>query len=230
MSRTLPAQVKACLDSEAAARYALHMPTPPAPPTRRRFLAAPVVFFLFLPLGAAPARADSALTCDALPPLMSTYLQHHVQYHSLDDTLKGRVVESYLQRLDPSRTLLLQKDSDRLASQLRSDLDQILQGDCHSLAEVHQDIVKRARDMEVFVRSVVGKPDYAVDPSVELVIDPAKRGFPKTPEERDALYHALIDFQISNYLSTGLSRRRSQGSAHSPLQPALEAARRAEDG
>jgi len=201
---------KACLDSAAAARYALHMSTPSRPPLRRWFFPSLGLLLLLLPLGPAVARADSALTCDALPPLMSTFLQHHVQYHSLDDTLKGRVVESYVQRLDPSRTLLLQKDADRLTSQLRSDLDQILQGDCHSLGEVHQDLVKRAREMEIYVRSAVGKPDYTIDPNVELMIDPAKRGFPKTLEERDALYHALIDFQISNYVSTGLSQEEAK--------------------
>ncbi len=179
-----------------------HMPTFPF---RRGLLVLSALPLLLLLRTASPARADSALTCEAIPSLMSAYLQHHVQYHSLDDALKTRVVDSYVQRLDPSRTLLLQKDADRIAAQLKGNLDEVLQGDCHRLAETHLELVKRARDMEVFVRSVVGKPDYAVDQSVELVIDPAKRGWPKTTEERDALYRSLIHFQVSNYLSTGLS-------------------------
>ena len=51
------------------------------------------------------------------------------------------------------------------------------------------------------MRATVSDPGYAVDTSVELVIDPEKRGYPTTPEERDKLQRSLIHFQISNYVA-----------------------------
>ena len=51
------------------------------------------------------------------------------------------------------------------------------------------------------VRGAVSDPKYAVDPDVELVLDPEKRGYPATAAARDELLTSLIHFQISNYVA-----------------------------
>jgi carboxyl-terminal processing protease len=173
----------------------------------RRSLRSPsaLAFTLAVALAAppAPARASSALSCEAVPSLMSAFLQNHVLYHELDASLRERVAESYLQRVDSSRTFFLEPEAEQIQYQLREGFEGFFEGECGRLDGIHDKTIERAKQLEDFVREMVQKPDYAVDKTVKLLIDPAKRGFPKTKEARDALWRALVHFQISNYLSSG---------------------------
>ena len=60
---------------------------------------------------------------------------------------------------------------------------------------------KRLANEERFVRNLVEAPDYAVDDTAKLVIDPEKRGWPSDARARDALLRVLVHFQMSNYLN-----------------------------
>lgn len=151
------------------------------------------------------ARATTGLSCEAIPGLVAAYLQHHVLYHSLDEPLKARVVDAYMLRIDPTRTLYLDAEAKTLQAKLRDGMEALLRSDCSRLGAVHDDVVARTKKMEEFVRAEVARPDLTLDPTISLQTDPLKRGFPKTPAERDALYRALIQFQIANYRNAGLS-------------------------
>jgi hypothetical protein len=56
-------------------------------------------------LVAGPAAAE--LRCNAIPNLMRGYLQNHVRFNELTEQIERRAIETYVRRLDPSRTLLL---------------------------------------------------------------------------------------------------------------------------
>jgi carboxyl-terminal processing protease len=49
----------------------------------------------------------------------------------------------------------------------------------------------------------MGAEGYRVDTNAEIVLDPEKRGWPKSVEQRDAWLRALLHFQASNFLSSG---------------------------
>jgi carboxyl-terminal processing protease len=166
----------------------------------------PLALVLSFALAGSQARAeDAALTCNEMPRLMSQYLQHHVLHHQLDEPLRGRVVDQYLERIDGARSLYLDPEAKKLMAGLRDGLDDILGGDCARLETIQRDVVQRTRQLEEFVRGEMAKPEFALDPATRLLGDPRKRGFPKTPTDRDGLYRALIQFQIANYLNSGLS-------------------------
>ena len=56
-------------------------------------------------LVAGPAAAE--LRCNAIPNLMRGYLQNNVRFNDLTEEIERRTIETYVRRLDPSRTLLL---------------------------------------------------------------------------------------------------------------------------
>jgi carboxyl-terminal processing protease len=145
-----------------------------------------------------------ALTCERIPDLLRAYLQKHVRFHALNGELRMRAVDSYLKRIDPSKTLLLRAEADTLRTTLAGTFHDVRSGKCASLIELDADIVQRYRNMEGEVRAMLADESYAVDPSVMLVIDPEKRGYPETPAERSELYAKLVHFQISNYLSSDM--------------------------
>lgn len=149
--------------------------------------------------------ASSALTCDAIPRLLAAYLQNHVQYRALTDDLKGRVADSNLRHLDPSRSLFLESDVPMLKKQLNAALAGMTRGDCGALDQMHAESIERYAEMEKFVRDYVSSPDYQIDESATLVIDPEKRGFPKDAAARADLYRRLVHFQMSNYVANGES-------------------------
>ncbi|MCZ6782947.1 MAG: carboxy terminal-processing peptidase [Proteobacteria bacterium] len=153
-----------------------------------------------------PAAAGDVapLTCERIPQLVDAYFQKHISYGYLNEELRSRAVDSYLKRIDPSKTLLLEGEANALRASLLGIFHDVYSGDCSRLESLQQDILRRYREMENFVRTFVSREDYAVDPSVMIVIDPDKRGYPKTPEERDRFYSHLIHFHMSNYLNTDL--------------------------
>jgi carboxyl-terminal processing protease len=161
------------------------------------------VAVLLLLLGAAPARADRHLECTAVNSLVRSFLQNHVRYQQLDPELEQRTIDTYVRRLDPSRTLLLENEAAAMRAALTGVFEKVASGDCSTLTRVTAGMVVHHRQTEEFVRQLVSAPDFQLDPSVTLVVDPDKRGQPKTPEERDALNRSLVHFQLSNYLAAG---------------------------
>jgi carboxyl-terminal processing protease len=151
-------------------------------------------------LSAHPA-AGTELTCEAIPTLMQGYLQNHVRFNALSDELERRTIETYVRRLDPSRTVLLASEEAAMRASLRGIFEDLKRGECTRLTDLQKTLIRHHEAAAKFVRSTVSDPEYAVDPSVELMLDPEKRGYPATAEARDALQTSLIHFQISNYLA-----------------------------
>lgn len=164
-----------------------------------------------LAVGPPPARAgDDTLTCETLPKLVNEFLRHHVLYHEIDDPLRGRVVDAYLQRIDPLRSLYLDGEAKALMAGLRDGFDDILAGDCGRIERIQSDVVVRTRAMEEFVRAEAARPDLALDPTRTVASDPKKRGFPRTKDDREQLYRTLVQFQIADYLNAGLSMEEAK--------------------
>ena len=154
---------------------------------------------------AAWANSGEPLTCDGIPHLLDAYFQKHISYGYLNEELRARAIDSYLKRIDPSKTLLLQSEADGLRGSLMGIFHDVYSGDCTRLEALQADVAIRYKRMEDFVRAFVGREDYAVDPSVMLVIDPDKRGYPKSAEERDRFYGNLAHFHMSNYLASDMA-------------------------
>jgi carboxyl-terminal processing protease len=167
-------------------------------------LALVLAFPLSVAGGPLPARA-TALTCEALPNLVDAILQNHVKYRKLDEGLEVRAVDAYVKRLDPSHTLLLEKDVTELKQSLRPVFTEIQEGKCDRLKKTQLGMVTRYHDMESYFRSLVERQGYQIDSKVSLITDPEKRGYPKTVDERNELYQKLAHFQMSNYVSAGTS-------------------------
>ncbi len=165
-----------------------------------------LVALLVLPwpgLATAAIGEDLTLGCETVPRLMRTYLRHHIEFRDLSAELRERVAESYLRRLDPSRSLLLEGEADSIRKTLVDVLPDIERGRCERLHSLQRLIVSRYKQMGEFVRATVSAEGYEINRQAVLIIDPEERGFQTTIEERDELYLKLIDFQMANYMAGG---------------------------
>jgi carboxyl-terminal processing protease len=150
------------------------------------------------------------LGCDDLGELMTYYLRRHVRYGEIDDALRQRTAASYLERVDPQRTLFLGGESERWQGRLAAAVDGIRGGECALLRELRADVQKRLAAEEGAVRAFVKAPGYVLDERAKLVLDPEKRGWPKQAAARDELLRTLSHFQISNYLNAKIDLEEAE--------------------
>lgn len=117
--------------------------------------------------------------------------------------VKKRTVDEYIKYLDPSKNLLLESE----VNTLRKDLDTLFssmdKGNCSVLEKINETVIAKLKENEDFVRKFVSKNDYKLDETVELVIDPEKRGYPKNKDELNQELVKSVHFQMSNYLDSG---------------------------
>ena len=157
----------------------------------------------------APPAAAPNLSCGDLPIVMLGFQQSHYARQPLDEDLERRTVAQFIKNLDPSKVLLLQKDVDALKAELPQVFETMRKGSCPALDSAIAKAVARAREDLVTVKKLLG-PKYQLDESVELVLDPEKRGYAHTPEERAILVQRMAHFQVSNYLLAGLDLEKAK--------------------
>jgi len=150
----------------------------------------------------APQPAEAAtLSCTDTSRFIGAYLKAHIRYRRIDPEIEARTIDTYLRRIDPSRTVLLQSEIEAMRKSLAGSLTRVRENSCDFLSQIHTQLVAQQKEVEDFVRAYVSRDDYAIDPKVELVIDPEDRGHPATQAEQEDLLRRLIHFQMSNYLS-----------------------------
>ncbi len=157
----------------------------------------------------ASTQANAALQCEILPQLFEAYFQNHYSAHTLTDEIKKHTVDQFVKAIDPSKTLLLEGDVQKLKADLPNLFISMKMGNCTQLTDVQKLLVSRAEQDEKFVEGFMNA-NYKLDESTELVLDADKRTYPKTEEERQALLKKLIHFQISNYLLTKMKLPKAE--------------------
>ncbi len=143
------------------------------------------------------------LQCKILPTMFGIYLKNHYSVKKLTPQLKERTIDQFIREMDPSKNMLLKADVATLRPKLVSLFDAMAGGDCSQLKQANELLGTRAKENEDYVKEYLGK-NYKLDETVELVIDPRKREYPTTLDERKALLRKLIHFQMSNYLLTDM--------------------------
>lgn len=152
-----------------------------------------IIALSFLPI------PSFALECTQLPLVFEFYLRRHYTHHVLDDTVKKQTIDQYIKALDPSKTMLLESDVTDLKAKLPPAFTAMAKGQCTLLSDTNTLMLSRAKENEEFVKTVLNK-DYKLDETASVILDPTKRGYAKTKEERLDTLKKLLHFQISSYL------------------------------
>jgi carboxyl-terminal processing protease len=154
-------------------------------------------------VGAVSAHADTELNCQGVREIQQQFLEHHLAFSMLTTELKQRAVKQYLKRLDDSKLYLLEEDYQTISKAMDKIFDDIERGDCSTLIETNKILTKRMYERMAFVKQYLGA-DYKIDRSVKMETDSKKRKRPKTLAEARALMTAQTQFDIANYVATGI--------------------------
>lgn len=167
-----------------------------------RLIAATIACVLALVVS-TPAAAGT-VGCEELPVVLSAFSKYHYTTQRVTDEMKVRAAEQFVRSLDPSRTLLLTPEVERLKKEVPKVFETIRSGTCPMLDQALSLLISRAEEDEALAKKILGDK-YVLDESVELVLDPDLRGYAKTREERAALVSKMIHFQVSNYLLASIT-------------------------
>lgn len=157
----------------------------------------------FSSLVACSAQATT-LECRQLPSLLESFGRNHYNKKGVDKELQKRTAEQFVNVIDQSHTMLLEKEATALKTDLLQVFDTMKSGDCSVITDAYRIIVKRAEEDKKLAEQLLG-PNYKIDETVELLSDAEKRPYAKTPEERAELAKKMMHFQMANYQLTGLS-------------------------
>ncbi len=150
---------------------------------------------------ATPAAAE--LDCPSIGQLAREFLKHHVTQSALGADIEQRAIESYLHRLDTSRSLMLENEVGELRAKLAGVFENLQAGNCSQIMGVHERLIALQTASEVHAKALMADENFKLDESVEIRIDPDERGYPKNEDERNELWRRLVHFQMSNYLGAG---------------------------
>jgi carboxyl-terminal processing protease len=153
---------------------------------------------------AGAAKSEPGLNCSRIPELSRTLLHKHISFHYVNDELRQRIIDTYVKRLDASKSLYLSQEVEALKKKLRGVIQQIRDDNCSALAEIQQDQILRYEALQEFATQVLANDEYELDTEAVLIIDPDKRSYSRTDEARKELVTKLIHFQMSNYVSSDM--------------------------
>ncbi len=171
-----------------------------------------MVLSLLTPLiGAGPDSVPKPplLGCQGLPALLNNFETVHYAKDEVSGKVQSRSIEQFIKALDPTKTLLLKSDVDRLRARLPQLFRMMEEGNCALLGEAAKVVLKRVEaDLEI-AKSMLG-PKYKVDESVELQLDPDKRGYAANEEARANTVRKYVHFQMSNTLMSGMTMKKAK--------------------
>ena len=172
-------------------------------------LATVSVFSATLLAGVSPAQA-ATLSCPNLDRIEQVFLQQHVIYRDATPLMEDRTIEQYVKRLDSAKIYLLQSDVTDIKKMMKNVFVQLRKEDCSSLTKVQKLFETRVQDRATYAKKVLSDKKFKFDPKTELVLDPDTRKYAKDKKEADQFQSKYLQFQVSNYLATGMKQEEAQ--------------------
>jgi len=159
-------------------------------------------------LSLTTAQADQ-LQCSHISPIEKGFLAYHVLYKSYSPTLESRVIDQFIQKLDPTKIYLMQSDVDKIKDLLSGVYAKTEKQECGDILKAQQIYVDRVKERTEFAEKILGKK-YKLAKDVDIILDPKKREFMKNKEEADNFHERYIHFQIANYLASDMKLNKAK--------------------
>lgn len=156
------------------------------------------------------AYANYQLTCKTVPELFRAYLTHHIIHKSLTPELQARTMDQYVKQMDPTKMLLLESDVVEVKKNVQKLFLGLSKGDCKALDDLQALLLKRVQENEEIVRKILSDEKFKIDESIELILNPDKRKYAQTLEERAEMLRRSVHFQVWNYVSTDVALKEAK--------------------
>jgi carboxyl-terminal processing protease len=159
--------------------------------------------------GLQTASADPLL-CSHLPHIQKGFLNNHIVFKTYNPNLEKRIVDQFIQKLDPTKMYLLEEDVTKITELMKDIYTKTQKEKCNPITEAQDIYIERVKDRTKFTDEFLAK-NYKLDNSAEIILDPKKREFAKTKAELDEFHKKYVHFQIANYLASGMKIKEAVG-------------------
>lgn len=146
----------------------------------------------------------ATLACKYIDAIERSFLHQHVTYNALNENVENRTIDQYIKRLDPAEIYLLKSDLAVVKQKMKGIFKQIQANKCGAIDEVQQLFVKRLQERAAYAKTTLESKTFKFDPKTEIMLDPDTRDYPKTKAEAEKFQLKYLNFQISNYLASGM--------------------------
>ncbi|RYZ78107.1 MAG: tail-specific protease, partial [Proteobacteria bacterium] len=161
-------------------------------------------------MGCTQKAGAAVLSCPNIDKIQQVFLNQHISGTDPDAVFEGRLVEQYIKRMDGAKIYLLESDVADIKKDMKGIFAQLKKGECGPLDKVQDLFVKRVQDRSDYAKKTLTAKNFKFDQKTELMLDPDARSFPKTKAEADTFQGKYLQFQISNYIATGMTQKEAQ--------------------
>jgi carboxyl-terminal processing protease len=159
----------------------------------------------------SPTLNAAIISCPNIEGIEQVFLSQHINYKEENDALEVRVIDQYIKSLDPAKIYLLESDVKSLKEEVLKGLfAKVRKANCSVIDIAHALYLKRVEERSAYAKKTLSAKKFKFDPKTELTIDPEKRKYPKNTAEADTFQGKYLQFQISNYLATGMKQDEAQ--------------------
>ena len=166
---------------------------------------------IVVPIAALTAANDAraaALTCPAVDKIEQVFLNQHVRYSEATDVVQNQTIEQFIKHLDGAKLYLLKDDVASIKANMKAafaakDKKSVK---CDAIADAQKVFLNRLKERADFAKKTLESKSWKFEPKTELLLDPDSREYPKTLAEAEKFQAKYLQFQVSNYLATGMKQ------------------------
>lgn len=152
------------------------------------------------------------LVCHNIDKIQRVFLSQHIKFKEGTPEVEGRTVEQYIKHLDPAKIYLLDGDVAEIKKIMTGFFAAIHSepADCSALDKAEDLYRKRVGERAEYAKKVLSDKKFKFDSKTELVLDPDSRKYAESKHAQDEFHLKYLQFQISNYIATGMKQAEAQ--------------------
>lgn len=152
------------------------------------------------------------LSCRFIDKIQRQFLNQHIKFKEESPDVESRTIDQYVKHLDGAKIYLLQTDVDDIKKQMKGifGLLRSESADCAVIDRVAELYFKRVQERAQYAKKVLSDKKFKFDPKTELTLDPDSRQYAKSKADQEAFHLKYLQFQISNYIATGMKQSEAQ--------------------
>jgi carboxyl-terminal processing protease len=156
-----------------------------------------------------PSSAPVGIQCRDLPALFHVFTQQHYLIKKIDESVEKHTVNRFVKMLDPSKSLLLAADVQRLQNELPKVFVEASRGDCQRL-DAAWSLVRQHASEDTQLAKQILTAKFKLDDNTKLMMNADMRQYAIDEAARSRRVRDMIQFQISNYLVAGLDMEKAK--------------------
>ena len=168
-------------------------------------------FVFFVILSFAPSSKANEISCKDIAMIQTEFLQHHILYNTLTNTLKARIINQFINEMDREKLYFLSSDVQKIKKNYKKFFKDIKANKCKELYRIYDIYSKRVNERIQFAKKYLSS-DFQLDKKITYVVDDDLKKHPISTAKANQKILQYIQYQVANIflLEQDLKKAKSQ--------------------